>query len=145
VPSQSIAINAPQEAVFAYVADISKHGEWSNPSQKLQVEKTSEGSIGVGAAFKSTGEQFGKQHDVVRITEYVPNQKVVYESEGNAGLIRHVFEVSPTGTGVQLTKTFEAVKPKFPLNVMLPIINGFIQPGALKSDLGRIKANLEGS
>jgi uncharacterized protein YndB with AHSA1/START domain len=145
MPSQQITINAPAEKVFAYVADVSKHGEWGNPGQKLQVEKTSEGPIGQGSTFKSTGQQFGTQHDTVTITEYVPNERVVYESEGKAGLVRHSFVIAPGDGGVQLTKTFDAVKPKFPLNVLAPIVNGFIQPGALKSDLARIKQRVEQS
>ena len=40
MPAQKILISAPQEKVFNYLADISKHGEWGNPSQKLTVEKT---------------------------------------------------------------------------------------------------------
>jgi len=145
MPEQSITINAPAEKVFNYVADISKHSEWGNPGQKLSVEKTSDGPIGMGSTFKSTGQQFGTQNDTVKITEYVPNQKLAYEADGNAGLIRHTFEIAPSGEGVQVTKTFEALKPKFPLNVLKPVVYGFIQPGALKSDLARIKAKLETS
>lgn len=145
MPSQQVTINALAESVFNYVADISKHGEWGNPSQKLQVQKTSDGPIGVGSTFASTGRQFGTQHDTVKITEYVPSQRLVYQAEGNAGLIQHAFEIAPAGEGVAVTKTFEALKPKFPLNVLKPIVYGFIQPGALRSDLARIKANLEGS
>lgn len=145
MPSQTITINASAEKVFNYVADISKHGEWGNPGQKLKVEKTSDGPIGMGSTFKSTGQQFGTQNDTVKITEYVPNERLAYQAEGNAGLIEHTFEIAPASGGVQVTKTFEALKPKFPLNIMKPIVYGFIQPGALKSDLGRIKANVEAS
>ena len=61
MPSQKIEINAPPEKVFNYLADLSKHGEWGNPSQKLQVEKTSAGPLEKGATFRSTGQQFGRQ------------------------------------------------------------------------------------
>lgn len=145
MPSKQITINAPAEKVFSYLADLTKHGEWGNPSQKLQVEKVSDGPIGLGSTFKSTGQQFGTQNDTVKITEYVQNQKIAYEADGGAGLIRHTIQLAPANGGTMVTKTFEALKPKFPLNVMLPIVNGFIQPGALKSDLERIKAKLEGS
>ena len=94
---QQITINAPAEKVFNYLADITKHGEWGNPGQKLQVEKTSAGPIGQGSTFKSVGQQFGTQNDTVTIREYVPNQKVVYESQGKAGILRHAFEITPSG------------------------------------------------
>jgi uncharacterized protein YndB with AHSA1/START domain len=141
---KQITINAPAEQVFAYVADISKHGEWGNPSQKLQVQKSSEGPIGQGSTFKSTGQQFGTQNDTVTITEYVPNQRVVYESQGKAGHTRHTFEVTPASGGVQLTKSFDVVKAGFPFVIFAPMARAFVLPGALDSDLQRIKANVEG-
>lgn len=144
MPEQQIEINAPAEKVFNYVADISKHGEWGNPSQKLQVKQTSSGPIGQGATFESVGQQFGQQNDNVTITEYVPNQRVVYESQGKAGHIRHAFEITPAGSAVQVTKTFDVIKAGFPFVIFLPMAKAFILPGALSKDLQRIKAKLEG-
>ena len=143
MPSQQVTINAPAEKVFNYVADISKHGEWGNPGQKLQVEKTSAGPIGQGSTFKSTGQQFGTQNDTITITEYVPNQRVAFESQGKAGLFRHAFEIAPAGSGVQLTKSADVLKAGFPFVLFQPMVQMFVLPGALKSDLGRIKAKLE--
>lgn len=145
MPAQKIVINAPQEQVFNYLADISKHGEWGDPPQKLEVKKTSEGPVGQGSTFESTAQQFGRQHDKITITEYTPNRRVVYESQGNAGLIRHSFDIGPSDGGVEVTKTFEAVKAGFPFALFLPVVSAFILPGVLKRDLERIKAKLEGS
>ncbi len=145
MPSQQVTINAPAEKVFSYVADISKHGEWGNPSEKLQVERTSAGPIGQGSTFKSVGQQFGTQNDTVTITEYAPNQRVAYESQGKAGHIRHSFDITPSGSGVQVTKSFDVVKAGFPFVIFQPIVKAFILPGALKSDLERIKVKVEGS
>jgi uncharacterized protein YndB with AHSA1/START domain len=141
---QQIEVNAPAEKVFTYVADISRHGEWGNPSQKLQVQKTSEGPVGQGSTFKSVGQQFGTQNDEVTITEFAPNQRVVYESKGKAGHIRHTFDVAAAGGGTQLTKSFEVVKAAFPFVIFQPIVQAFLLPGNLKADLERIKAKVEG-
>ena len=145
MPSQQITISATAEKVFSYLADISKHGEWGNPSQKLQVEKTSAGPIGLGSTFSSVGQQFGTQNDAVTIAEYVPHQRVAYESKGKAGHIRHSFDIAPAGSGVQVTKSFEALKAGFPFVIFQPLVQAFVLPGALKKDLERIKAKLEGS
>lgn len=145
MPSQTITINAPAEKVFAYVADISKHGEWGHPSQKLHVEKTSDGPVGQGSTFASVGQQFGEQHDTVTITEYKPNERVVYESEGKAGQLRHFFVITPAAGGVEVTKGFDIVRAGFPFALFAPVVTTFIAPGALKGDLERIKAKLEGS
>jgi hypothetical protein len=69
----------------------------------------------------------------------------VYESQGKAGHIRHSFEIAPSGSGVQVTKSFDVLKAGFPFVLFQPIVKTFILPGALKSDLERIKAKVEGS
>ncbi len=142
---QSITINATPEAVFNYVADISKHVEWAQAGHKLTVEKTSEGSIGEGSTFACVGHQLGENHDTVTIAEFVPNERVVYDSEGKAGLIRHSFEIRSAEEGAELTKTFDPVKAKMPFSIFLPLAQMFTVPGGLKGDLERIKEKLESS
>lgn len=142
---QSMTINASPETVFGYVADITKHPEWAQAGHKLQIEKTSEGPAAKGATFASVGHQFGENHDTVTITEYEPGKRVVYEADGNAGTLRHWFEVSPADGGTQLTKGLDVVKAKFPFALFVPIVTTFIAPGGLRGDLSRIKAKLEGS
>ncbi len=142
---QSITINASPEAAFSYVADISKHVEWAQPGHKLSIEKTSEGAVGQGSTFASVGHQFGENNDTVTITEFVPNERVVYESEGNAGVIRHSFELSASGEGVELIKTFDPVSTKMPFTILSPIAKLLSVPGTLRGDLERIKEKLEAS
>ena len=142
---KQITINAPADNVFNYLADITKHGEWGQAQHKLTVEKTSGGPVGQGSTFRSVGYQFGKNEDTVTIVEYVPNQRVVYESQGKAGVIRHSFDLEPAGGSVQVTKRFDVVKAGFPFALFLPMARAFILPGALSADLQRIKAKVEGS
>ena len=140
---QQLTISAPAEKVFAYVADVSRHGEWAQPGHKLEVEKTSEGPVGQGATFRSIGHQFGRNEDTVTITEYAPNERVVYESEGNAGIMRHSFELSSADGGTRVTKSFEPVQSKFPFKLFSPLAMIFSVPGGLRGDLQRIKERLE--
>ncbi len=141
--TQQITVQATPEKVFAYLADLTRHTEWAKEGHKLEIEKTSEGPLGEGSVFHSVGYQFGRNENTVTITEHVPNERIVYESEGNAGLIRHWFEISAGDDGVELTKGFEAVQAKFPFSLFLPIVSAFTLPGTLKGDLERIKAKLE--
>ncbi len=146
MPTQDITINAPAEKVFAYLADITKHPEWSNAQHKLRVDKTSDGPIGEGATFKSVGYQFGRNEDTVIITEYVPSRRIVYQADGKVGLVRHAFEIAPSDGGVRVTKSFDMVKGKFPFSIMYPLVaRRFYWPGALRGDLERIKSKLEQS
>jgi uncharacterized protein YndB with AHSA1/START domain len=142
---QSIAVNAPAEKVFSYLADVTRHSEWTREAHKVKIEKTSDGPVGQGATFQSVGHQFGENHDKLTITEYSPNTRLVIEADGNAGLIRHAFDLTPADAGVQLNKTFDIVQPKFPLSVLQPVLRAFVLPGALSGDLQRIKERMEAS
>jgi hypothetical protein len=56
MPTTSISfhtnINARPEVVFAYIADLTQHGEWTaNP---VQIEALSSGPVTVGSRYRST-------------------------------------------------------------------------------------------
>ena len=81
----------------------------------------------------------------VTITEYVPDQRVVYEAVGSAGTIRHSFALAPADGGVQVTKGCDVVQAKFPFSIFAPIVTTFLTPGNLQGDLQRIKEKIEGA
>ena len=140
---KQVVINAPVGQVFQYLADITRHAEWGKADHKLEIEKTSEGPVGQGSTFRSVGQQFGRNEDTVTITEYVADRHIVYESEGNAGTIRHSFDLAPADGGVQVTKGFDVVQAKFPFSIFAPVVKAFITPGELQGDLERIKKKIE--
>ena len=59
--------------------------------------------------------------------------------------MRHSFDIATSGAGVEVTKTFEVLKAGFPFVIFRPVVLAFVAPGALKSDLERIKAKVGGS
>lgn len=141
---KQITISAPADRVFSYLADFPRHSEWA--AHRLKIEPTSQGAVGQGTKFKSVGHQFGRDNeDTVTITEFVPNQKIVYESMTKEGQFRHWVELKPADGAVELTKGAQVLKMNFPLNVLFAIIGPFVLPSGLNRDLKRIKAKLEGS
>src|SRR6266511_2073914 len=126
--------------VFAYVSDMTKHGEWA--SDGLQVTQTSSGPIGVGATFSSTAQQFGTQRETQTVTEYAPGSRFAFEASGALGLARHTFELSAAEGGTRVSKSMELIKPSFLARVMALKI-GMDQPKAMAEDLRRIKQKLE--
>ncbi len=137
---KQVTINAPAAKVFEYLSDLPRHSEWSR--HNLQVTPTSSGETGVGSTYNSTGEQFGQNQDTVTIKEFVPNQRVVYEADGNAGVWRHTISLQPDGQGTRVTKIIEVVKPTVSIRLMTPMIM-FLAPRGMESDLGRIKEKVE--
>jgi uncharacterized protein YndB with AHSA1/START domain len=104
---KEIEIKAPPEKVFNYVADLPKHGEWGK--HRVQVTPTSSGPMAVGATFEGTGHQMGTHRDKLTITEYAPSKRLAFESSGDAGTVRHVFEVNPSNGGARLSKSMEVI------------------------------------
>src|SRR3972149_7335314 len=140
---RQITIDATPEQVFGYLSDITRHPEWA--AQKLEVKPASGGSVEAGSSFETVGHQFGAQPGAVTVTELVPNQKIVYESDGPVGHFRHQFLMQSEGNGVRLTKSLEPLKvSSLPLRVLGPLVRSVIAPRGLDGDLKGIQANLEG-
>ena len=136
-------VNAPAEKVFSYVADLPRHGEWA--AHKLKITQSSQGAVGVGTTFDSVGHQMGRDNaDKVTITEYAPNEKLVFEAEGPEGIFRHRFSLQAEGGGTRVVKGMEAVKTSLMTKLMTPMIM-LMGPRLLDGDLQRIKAKVESS
>lgn len=117
--SYSIHINARPQEVFAYAADLTRHGEWS--AMPLSVEALSAAPVAVGSKYRSTGDDnFGKGHmNELEVIEIVPPQRFVFTSHDARmpNPMRHELEVAPNGDGTLLTRRFETD---------LPLLNGLM-------------------
>ena len=136
-----ININAKPEDVYAYVADLTKHGEWS---ENLKVEATSDGPIGVDSTYHSTGRLMKKEiQNDIRITEYEPSTRLSFIANDGKNDFLQEFTFSPSGEGTLLERRahFE-VNPLMRLlfNVMIGPLVG--NPSMNKS-LKNLKAKME--
>jgi len=140
--SVDTTINATPEAVFAYVADVSKHPEWGQ--HQNAVTKRGEGDVGVGTVYDTINHQFGEQKETVTVTDYSPGKVFGFDASGVLGVAHHSFEMTPSGSGTQLTKTMQMTRTKLLARLSAPMI-AMQQPKALKEDLRRIKTHFEGA
>jgi len=139
---KNVTTAASAERVFEYVADLTKHPDWS--SHGLKISQSSPGAVQVGTTFTTEAHQFGKQNDTVTITELVPGRRIAFETSGKAGTVRHWFEVAPGSAGTTITKGIEFLKPSFASRLAMPGIRLNV-PRMLAKDLEKIKARLEAS
>jgi uncharacterized membrane protein len=141
---ESIVIAAPADSVYAYVSDLTRHGEWSGHG--LQVTKDDDGPVAVGSTFSTTAKQFGTQREQSTITEMTPGTRFAWESTGGLGLARHWFDLTAAADGgsTSVAKGLEFTKPSFLAKVMGWRLSRD-EPKSLRSDLAKIKAKLEGS
>jgi uncharacterized protein YndB with AHSA1/START domain len=74
---RSIVINKPVEDVFALAMDSARWAQWNQ--ELIQVEKTSEGPVGVGATYRGIADFMGRMEWRATITEYEPPKRVTQQ------------------------------------------------------------------
>jgi hypothetical protein len=139
--SSSIHVNVPLEVAFAYVADLTRHGEW-NPG--LRVTAISDGSTAVGSRFQSVGHVMGREiRDDLSVTEYHPPVCFAFLVKSLFGEeLTHEFILQPKDDGTLITRPAMATVSLF-LKLLAPILAAFgIRSEHIKS-LERLKARLE--
>ena len=135
-------INAAPEEVFAYLSDLEKHPEWSHC---MEIEKTSEGPVGVGSSYRSRGKNFGiTANETVEVTEHQPNERFGWRTTGAMGMkFGWSFELSPQEGGTLLIERFEP--PSGLMGSFISLTAGSSTRKAMQEGLGRIKEKLEGA
>jgi uncharacterized protein YndB with AHSA1/START domain len=73
-------IKRPVEDVFALVSDYSKNPQWAAGMVEFEIEKTSDGPIGVGTTWRGVGTSLGRRMESqIVYTEFEPNRRLVFE------------------------------------------------------------------
>lgn len=138
---ERITIETSADRVYDYVADMTTHAEWSGNG--LEVTKSSDGPVVVGAVYDTTAKQFGTQRERSTVTEMTPGKTFALDSTGALGLAHHVFGLTGDGGSTIVTKSAEVVEP-----TLLAKATGWKLakdiPTGLRRDLERIKVHLEG-
>lgn len=98
-------INAPIETVFAYISDISKIPDW-----RTDVPRVSNLSspMTVGSTFQEEVNFMGKKQLLMKIVEFIPNQKLVIEAQSGMALLptqSFTFMSKDGGTQIHLRVT----------------------------------------
>ena len=90
-----VVVEAPPEVVFSYLEDISRQDGWMLDGS---VEKTSEGPVGAGSTFITStrpGVAPWGTKTMLEVTEFLPNQRLVYETDADGLRIRQSFDLQP--------------------------------------------------
>ena len=134
-------INAPPDRVFAYVADLEKHTEWTHCEE---IRKTSDGPVGVGTTYASRGKNFGMTtKEAVEVTEYAPNQRFSWRTSGAMGMkFNWSFELRPQDGGTLLIERLEPPKGVLPA-IMGALVGNRAARKQVPEGLAKIKATLE--
>lgn len=96
-------INAKPEEVFAYVSDLTTHGDWStNP---LEITASDASEIGVGKEYTMKAEfRGGEVTGTLKVTEYKPSTKFAFEVSDTTSEHTHSFTFAPEGEGTRIER-----------------------------------------
>ena len=136
-------IDRPPDVVFAYLSDVSRHGEWS--PKPFRVEGSS-GPVAAGDHFTSVGSVPGDRNhrNDVTVVECA-GRRLVLDSSDRGEHFVNTFEVEADGAGSRVTRTVDAPKPSFPLSVVFPLIMAAVIRPDVHKGLANLKDVLERS
>lgn len=102
----STPVNAAPEDVFAYVSDLSRHGEWA--SDPVQIVPLSNSPIAVGSRYRSTAQSHGATfHSELEVTEYTRPTRFAFVGEDSTGRVNHLFTFQSTENGTLVTRQMQ--------------------------------------
>jgi uncharacterized protein YndB with AHSA1/START domain len=106
----SIMIDAPVEKVFDYVEDPAKVPEyWPSVIEIKDVEELPDGGARMTVVYKMAGVRFDVETEC---TEFVPNERTVYESEGGvSSTLTWTYEGQDGSTKVTMDMEYQVNLP----------------------------------
>lgn len=139
--SVSIDIHAPPETIFAYLADFTRHAEWSNV---VRIKLVSGEPGRVGSEYEAFENIPAEITTFARISELDPPRRIGWEATDKR-VFRTTwrFEIEPVGKASRLTQSVTFYPLTMFANLILYIFRvPFVQKENLQS-LERVKSRLE--
>ncbi len=113
-------VGTPPMTAFAYVADISRHNEWSTNS--IRITPLTPAPVGLGSKYAAVGRQWGKDWpSELEVTGYEPPERFEFTATGGpvgapaADPHRHEFLVTAESGGTRIeVQRWDPVPPNWP-------------------------------
>lgn len=142
-PSWSVHVHTTPEAAYDYVADISRHPEWSYGPDQMKIEGEA-GPAKVGSVYRASGKLVGRDNpSTVTVTEVDPPRRIEFEAEDASGPISgHVFTFERDGDGTLITRRMYGVKQPWFGPILFMLAKGAINKD-YNGALANLKAKLE--
>ena len=138
-----ILINAQPDAVFAYVSDLTRHGEWS---RGLKVEAATSGPVAVGSQYRSFGEVAGQKDrpNELRVTRYEPTARFAFVAQDpDFKEVSHEFTFRSQDGGTLMERVVTVELPPLIAVAFRVVISPLIGKPAMDKAFASLKAKLE--
>ena len=138
-------INAPIDAVWPWVSDITRHPQWSPKPYSVELVSGVNGTV--GSKYRSTGfvppADKNHQNEVV-LTEIMPKSKVVFTAHDDNGYFINSYKLETVGQGTLVTFQHDFPKMKGVARILVPILVPLTGKKEAMARLGLLKAKAEG-
>lgn len=138
----SVLVSRKPDEVFAYLADVHKHAEWSPKAYRVE---GIDGPVQLGSTFTSYGwvPRDADHRNDVEVTAFEPSRKIEFTGREKGENFLNTYVLTPQGDATRIDRTIDMPKPDGVGGVLFPLIlGGFIKPATNKG-LKMLKANLE--
>ena len=138
-----VIIKVPQEKVFSYVSDLSRHGEWSSDPIEIAVIESTPQKIGDCYHSIAQSHRVTFRSELV-VTEYAPSSRFAFVGQDSTGRVEHLFTFRADGKDTRVERQMQ-----FDVNFMqwlayLAVVYPVRIPSARRT-LQLLKAKLEES
>ncbi len=143
--TSSVHVERPPAEVFDYLADVTRHGEWS--PKPYRVEGVAAGQpVAPGKRFTSYGWLPGdKDHrNDVEVTAVQAPSRLALSSTDKGQLTLNTFTIAADGTGSRVERVMEVQRPGGVVGLVFPLIAALLIRPDIAKGLARLKSNLEG-
>ena len=140
----SIDVNRTPDEVFAYLADVRRHAEWSPKAYRVE---GIDGLVQLGSTFTSYGWVPKDPHhrNDVEVTVFEPSRRLQFTAREKGESFLNTYELRAGGSGgTHIDRTIDMPTPDGAGGVLFPLVlGGFIKPATNKG-MKMLKARLEG-
>jgi uncharacterized protein YndB with AHSA1/START domain len=144
VHSYHVFIRAPRERVFDYVADLTRHPEWSGG--ELRIEALTPGPVAVGSQYSSHGSVAAEKNraNTVRVSEYQPPARFGFIAQDPGfGNVVHEFIFTSEGDGTHVERKVTTNMSPVMAFLFQLMIRPLIGKPMMDRSLAALKARLE--
>jgi len=142
--SYHILIDAPAEKIFDYLADLTRHSEWSGGP--LKVEAASPGPVAVGSQYLSVGDlpmQKNRRNEL-RITELQSPYRLAFVAKDpGLGEVTHQFSLTPQGSATLVTRRVTVNAPPLMAFMLQTFVHPLVDKPMMDKALAALKAKME--
>jgi uncharacterized protein YndB with AHSA1/START domain len=137
----STTIGARPEEVFAYVADLTRHGEWS--ADPVQIELV-EGDGGPGGRYRSTARSKGKTIAAdITVSQREAPMTFAFDVRDLTGDYHHVFTLAPEAGGTRVERRITTSNLSLAQRALFYVVYPTVKRPNARAALGKLKARLE--